>query len=156
MQITSSAFENMGRIPTKYGRLHENINPPLTISNIPEDAKSLALVMDDPDVPEMAGVTVWDHWVVYNISPHTKEIPENWDMSGCTQGVGTRGEDVYGGPKPPDREHRYFFKIYALDSELDLAPGATKSELEVAMEGHVIERAELIGLYSPEQDEDKS
>ena len=148
MKLTSTAFQNDELIPQKYGQDFEDINPPLTIQDIPEGTKSLALLMDDPDIPESAGIPVWDHWVVFNISPAIMEIKENWNVKGI-RGKGTRGYLNYSGPKPPDREHRYFFKLYALDNTLNLAEGATKIDVERAMEGHVLEHAVLMGRYAP-------
>lgn len=146
MRLTSGAFEQGQSIPSKYTCDGQNINPPLVISGVPSSAKSLALIMDDPDVPAAAGVKVWDHWVVFNMSPALTSIGENEQPPGV-RGKGTRGSLSYGGPCPPDREHRYFFKLYALDTSLDLAEGATKSEVERAMQGHIIEQAELMGRY---------
>lgn len=148
MKISSTVFNNNETIPQKYGRDFDNINPPLEIENVPESAKSLVLFMDDPDVPKSAPVDVWDHWVVFNIPPTTRQILENWSVEGV-RGKGTRGELDYGGPRPPDREHRYFFKLYALDTELDLVEGASKQEVIDAMSGHIIEQAELVGLFAP-------
>lgn len=149
MTITSSAFENNGKIPKKYtcdgSSPAGGINPPLTISGVPESAKSLALIMDDPDAPK--GVFV--HWVLYGIDPNTKEIPER--ISG---GIGVLGETSfgktgYGGPCPPSGTHRYFFKLYALDFEHfpNFETPPTKENIEHFMEGHIIDRAELIGIY---------
>lgn len=149
MKLTSSAFENGGIIPQKYGRDFENINPPLAIEGVPDGTLSLVLLMDDPDVPEAAGVPVWDHWVVFNISPNMEEIVEHWSVEG-TRGKGTRGELDYGGPRPPDREHRYYFKLFALGTMLDLTEGASKQDVINAMEGHIIEKAELMGRYAPQ------
>lgn len=148
MQITSPAFQNGTTIPRKYGRDFENINPPLAFEGVPADAVSLVLFMEDPDVPEAAGVPVWDHWVVFNLPPALTQIPENWKVEGV-RGIGTRGELNYGGPRPPDREHRYFFKLYALDCTLNLAEGASKEEVVTAMAGHVIETNELVGRFAP-------
>ena len=148
MNITSPAFSHGEQIPKKYGRDFENVNPPLGFENIPDSTVSLVLFMDDPDVPEAAGVAVWDHWVVFNISPSSHQISENWKVEGV-RGYGTRGELEYGGPRPPDREHRYFFKLYALDTMLDLIEGATKQEVVAAMQGHVVDQAELVGLFTP-------
>jgi Raf kinase inhibitor-like YbhB/YbcL family protein len=149
MQLTSPAFTEGELIPTKYGRNFENVNPPLAWSSMPVEARSLVLIMEDPDVPAAAGVPVWDHWVVFNIPPSISEIPEAWDVVGV-KGRGTRGELSYGGPKPPDREHRYFFKLLALDTLLDLPEGATKQEVLAAAGGHVIDRAELVGRFLPQ------
>ena len=148
MELTSTVFTNGSSIPHRYGRDFDNINPPLSITNVPENAVSLVLIMDDPDVPEAAGVPVWDHWVVFNISAEITTIPEDWKVDGV-RGVGTRNELDYGGPRPPDREHRYFFKLYALDKMLDLPEGSTKREVENAMESSIIESAELIGTFAP-------
>ncbi|OGL74472.1 kinase inhibitor [Candidatus Uhrbacteria bacterium RIFCSPHIGHO2_12_FULL_60_25] len=146
MQLTSTAFTQGQPIPSTYSCDGRNVNPPLTISDVPTSAQSLALIMDDPDVPAAAGVKVWDHWVVFNLSPTLTSIGENEQPPGV-RGKGTRGSLSYGGPCPPDREHRYFFKLYALDAMLDLKEGATKADLESAMSGHVIEQAELMGTY---------
>ena len=148
MKLTSTAFTLGGAIPEKYGRDFDNVNPPLTIEDVPETAQSLVLFMDDPDVPETAPVDVWDHWIVFNISPSTRQIIEGWEVEGV-RGKGTRGELDYGGPRPPDRAHRYFFKLYALDTKLDLNEGVSKQEVIDVMDGHIIEQAELIGLFAP-------
>ena len=144
MKIRSSAFSHNQSIPSKYTCDGQNINPPLTFSDVPSDAKSLVLIMDDPDVP--AGT--WVHWTVWNISPETREILENSKFEGAVEGTTSFGKPGYGGPCPPDREHRYFFKIYALDTMLDLNSSATKQNLEQAMEGHITARSELIGRYN--------
>ena len=150
MQLTSPAFKNGGVIPKKYGRDFENINPPLIIHDIPDNAVSLILTMDDPDVPLAAGVPVWDHWVVFNIPPGTKTIPEAWKPKGI-RGKGSRGELNYGGPRPPDKEHRYFFRLYALNAILELPEGSTKKEIVDAMTGYIIAEAELMGRFAPTQ-----
>jgi len=143
LKLTSSAFEDGGEIPRECGYKNGNKMPPLTISGIPEGTKSLTLIMDDPDAMEPAG-KVWVHWVVWNIDPTTTEL-ENLTEEGMTD----FGEVGYGGPAPPDKRHTYVFKLYALDSWLDLPEGSTKSELEKAMEGHIIEQAQLTGTYAP-------
>ncbi|NQV12136.1 YbhB/YbcL family Raf kinase inhibitor-like protein [Candidatus Uhrbacteria bacterium] len=148
MQITSSTFQEGGSIPKKYGQDFDNVNPPLAILDVPSKTASLVLLMDDPDVPEAAGVAVWDHWVVFNIPPTTEMIGEGWTPTGV-RGSGTRGLLDYSGPRPPDREHRYFFKVYSLDSMLELKEGVSKQEVLDAMEGHIIETAELVGRFSP-------
>jgi len=147
MNIASPAFRHNQGMPAKYTCDGEGISPPLSISGVPANAKSLVLLMDDPDVPASAGVSVWDHWVVFNIPPDTREIPAGQNPAGIL-GANTRGFQVYGGPCPPDSEHRYFFKLYALDDMLSLTAGATKAEVESAMQGHILEQAELIGLYA--------
>lgn len=147
MKLTSPAFEHGGKIPSKYTCDGENINPPLAISDVPPGAGSLVLIMDDPDVPKhLRADGMWDHWVVFNIPATIRDIGEGEEPEG-THGVGTGGNANYFGPCPPDREHRYFFKLYALDTELDLPEKATKGQVEKAMEGHVIEKTELMGRY---------
>lgn len=148
LQLTSPAFANGDTIPEKYGYTAENVNPPLEVDGVPEEAESLAVVMDDPDAVEPAG-KVWDHWVVWNIDPTTTTIPEDWNASGANQGQNDYGEQQYGGPNPPDREHTYRFKLYALDQPIDLDPGATKDELEAAMTGHIVDETLLEGTFAP-------
>ena len=156
LSLKSSAFENDGKIPSKY-TCDENreINPPLSIANAPAGTKSLVLIMDDPDVPKQLHPDgMYDHWVVFNIPPPapmtTLEILEGGPVHG-TQGVNGSGKNVYTGPCPPPQyepsEHRYFFKLYALDAELPLAEGATKQDVERAMQGHILEETQLIGRY---------
>lgn len=146
MKLTSHAFKQGEKIPRKYTCQGVDINPPLEIAGVPKGAKSLALIMDDPDVPvRIRKDGMWVHWVAYNIPPDTKTIEEG--MAVGTAGQNTSKENQYMGPCPPDREHRYFFKLYALDAELDLPEGATKDELLHAMKDHVLAQAELIGLY---------
>lgn len=135
-------------IPKKYGRDFDNVNPPLMIDDVPEGTVSLVLIMENPDVPEAAGVPVWDHWVVFNIPLEIREISEAWMPVGV-RGKGTRGELEYGGPRPPDREHRYFFLLYALDTLLELPEGSLTFEVLQAMQGHVLEKAELMGRFAP-------
>lgn len=123
MQLTSTAFTNNEAIPSKYTCDGEDVNPPLTIAGMPEGTQSLVLIMDDPDVPvSVREDGVWDHWVVFNIPPDTTEISEGREPRGV-HGKGTSGNLKYHGPCPPDCEHRYFFKLYALDVELDLPGG---------------------------------
>ena len=143
MKITSPAFENNQNIPAGYTCDGKNVNPPLQITDVPAGAKSLALIMDDPDSP----TGTWDHWIVFNIPPHVTQIPEDSEPEGV-QGRTSFQELGYGGPCPGSGEHRYFFKLYALDRQLDLKEGATKAEVERAMEGHILEQAELMGQYS--------
>ena len=146
MKITSTAFQHNQLMPSKYTCDGDDINPQLSISGVPLDTKSLILIMDDPDAIKPAGM-VWDHWLVFNIPFATIEIPEGQEPKGV-HGLGTSGNLDYHGPCPPDTEHRYFFKLYALDVMLDLKEGVSKSEIEEAMRGHIIEQAELIGLYN--------
>lgn len=143
MKIQSPAFEQNQPIPAKYTCDGENISPPLVISEVPEGTESLVLICDDPDAP--AGT--WVHWTLWNIPPHTKEIPENSAPAGASEGTTSFGNTGYGGPCPPSGTHRYFFKLYALDKTLDLPPAASPEQLQEAMEGHILESAELVGLY---------
>lgn len=147
MNLSSPAFVANASIPSTYTCDGKNISPPLTISGVPVDARSLVLIMDDPDVPAASGVKIWDHWVVFNMPPTVTDIPEATQPQG-TKGKGTRGSLAYGGPCPPDREHRYFFKLYALDAMLDLPSGSSKADVESAMTGHIVEQAELVGRYA--------
>lgn len=150
MKITSPAFTEGAKIPSKYTCDGKNISPPLNISEVPQEAASLVLFMDDPDIPDFVKqkfrIQVWDHWVVFNIAPETREIPEGKNPPGHL-GRNTGGNNSYGGPCPPDREHRYFFKLYALDTELDLPEGTTKAEVEKAMKNHIVAEAKLMGRY---------
>lgn len=149
MKLSSLAFNEGEPIPQKYGRDFANVNPPLEISDVPEGAKSFVLILEDPDVPEAAGVPVWIHWVVFNISTDVRSIPEEWIPVGV-RSRGTRGELEYGGPRPPDGEHRYFFKLYALDTLIDLPEGSIKQMVLDASNGHVLATAELMGRYAPQ------
>jgi len=147
MKLTSSAFQQGGKIPSKYTCDGPNVNPPFAISDVPAGAKSLALIMDDPDVPKnLRADGMWDHWVVFDIPPTAKEIPEGREPEGV-HGAGTGGNLKYSGPCPPDREHRYFFKLYALDKKLGLPEKSTKAQVEKSMEGHILGKAELMGRY---------
>lgn len=147
MKLSSPAFENGGTIPARYTCDGRNICPPLTISGVPADAKSLVLIMDDPDVPKTIRADgMWDHWIVFDMPAQIREIKEGIEPEG-THGMGTGGNMDYFGPCPPDREHRYFFKLYALDTRLDLPQQSTKQQVENAMSGHVLEKSELMGRY---------
>lgn len=143
MKIESEAFSNNQFIPKKYTCDGEDINPPLKISEVPQGTKSLVLIVDDPDAP----MGTWVHWTVWNIPPDISDIPENTVPQGAIEGMTDFGRPGYGGPCPPSGVHRYFFKLYALDTTLELDSSATKRDLEKAMEGHILEKAELIGLY---------
>ena len=144
MQLTSPQFNHNGYLPDKYGCKGTNINPPLTISAVPAGAKSLALIVDDPDAPR----GTWVHWVLFNIAPDTKEIGEGKVPTGAVQGVNDFGATNYGEPCPPFGEHRYFFKLYALDAILELGAQTTKQDLEQAVAGHILAQAEIIGLFA--------
>jgi Raf kinase inhibitor-like YbhB/YbcL family protein len=148
LELSSPAFTDGGPIPREYGYTNENVNPPLEIDGVPDGTESLALVMDDPDAVEPAG-KVWDHWLVWNIDPSTRTIPEDWNAAGAVEGQNDYGERGYGGPNPPDREHTYQFRLYALDERLDLEAGATKDDLEALLTDLVLADAELEGTYAP-------
>lgn len=146
--ITSTAFKEGEMIPGKYTCDGENISPPLAFAGIPNGAKSLALISDDPDAP---GGT-WVHWVLFNLPVNLKELSENIPprstlSNGARQGMNDSRELGYGGPCPPSGTHRYFFKIYALDIMLAIESGATKPQLLKAMEGHVLGEGKLMGKY---------
>jgi len=149
--LDSSVFQEGGTIPEQYTCDADNINPPLAISNVPEEAETLALIMDDPDIPdsvrESKGIDVFDHWVVFNIPATLTEIVSGQEPDG-TLGRNSRGTNGYIGPCPPDGEHRYFFKLYALDTSLNIEEGATKTDVEEAMQGHILEEAQIMGRYS--------
>ena len=142
LQLTSSAFSYGDEIPRQFGYKNGNEEPPLTINGIPEGTKSLALIMDDPDAMGAVG-KVWVHWIIWNINPDTKRFND------ALEGMTDFGEVGYGGPAPPDKRHTYVFKLYALDTKLDLSNESTKADLEKAMEGHIIEQATLTGTYAP-------
>jgi len=146
MKLSSPVFVHQGLIPSRYTCDGENTSPPLEIIGVPAEAKSLVLIMDDPDAVKPAG-KVWDHWIVFNIPPSTSIIKEGEEPPGVP-GLGTGGNKGYSGPCPPDGEHRYFFKVYALDIELDLPAGAVKQDILAAMDGHILAEAELVGLYN--------
>ena len=138
--VTSPAFENNGFIPSKYTCDGDNINPVLLIEGAPEATQSLALIVDDPDAP----MGTWDHWIVWNISP-TEKIEEN-SVPG-TEGLNSFRRHSYGGPCPPFGTHRYFFKVYALDTRLAIEPNSKKKDVEKAIEGHILAKGEIVGLY---------
>ncbi len=149
MQIRSAAFENGEKIPVRYTGDGANVSPPLAWSGIPRETRSLALICDDPDAPR----GTWVHWVVFNLPPDLPGLPEQTVRAGLPAGAGaganSAGSLEYAGPKPPSGTHRYFFKLYALDTKFDdLAPGLPVARLMEAMQGHIIEKAELMGLYS--------
>ncbi len=144
MKLTSTAFQHQQRIPAKYTCDGQDINPPLHIAEAPPAAQSLALIMDDPDAPR----GTWVHWLVWNMDPKTSEIPEKSVPAGAAQGMTDFHRPSYGGPCPPSGTHRYFFKLYALDTKLNLPAKTDKNALEKAMEKHILARTELVGLYS--------
>jgi hypothetical protein len=148
MKITSPAFKEGTMIPARYTADGQDISPPLKIEGVPAEAKSIAMISDDPDAP----VGTWVHWVVWNLSPEKTEIPEAMPSAGqlpdgTRQGTTDFGRTGYGGPAPPSGTHRYYFKVYALDTMLQLRAAATKSELETAMRGHILAESQLMGRY---------
>jgi len=144
MKLDSPAFKNNEYIPTKFTCDGLNINPQLNISEVPSGTKSLALIMDDPDSP----TGTWIHWLVWNIDQNAEEIAEDSVPAGAEQGATSAKNNNYNGPCPGTGIHHYNFKLYALDTKLTLDTGATKTDLENAMDGHVLTQATLIGLYS--------
>ena len=152
LKVTSSAFEQGGSIPSQYTCEGKDTSPPLAWSGLPDNAKSVAMIVDDPDAPDPAKPQrVYVHWVVYNIPTQTTSLPENASKagmpSGAVQGKNDWGNAAYGGPCPPIGRHRYFFKLYALDTILTGLSGATKADVEKAMKGHIVDSGELIGTY---------
>jgi len=146
--VTSSAFEQGGMIPAEYTCDGENISPPLKWDDVPAGTKSIALISDDPDAP--AGT--WVHWIMWNIPPDLSQLSENIPHDkvlpdGSTQGITDFQRPGYGGPCPPSGTHRYYFKIYALDTKLDLQSSATKADLLKAIHGHILAQGELMGKY---------
>jgi Raf kinase inhibitor-like YbhB/YbcL family protein len=148
IKVTSKAFQEGGMIPPQYTCSGANISPPLTWESIPESTKSLALIVDDPDAP---GKT-WVHWVAFNLPVSVKGLSENVPAQESINGGGKQGTNDfkkvgYGGPCPPSGTHRYYFKLYALDTELTLDSSATKDQLLKAMEGHLLGEGQLMGRY---------
>jgi Raf kinase inhibitor-like YbhB/YbcL family protein len=143
MKITSSAFQEGANIPSKFTCDGSDASPPLQIADIPSEAKSLALIVDDPDAPS----GLFTHWIVWNIPPQTSAVGEGNTPKGV-QGTNDFSKSGYGGPCPPSGTHRYCFKIFALDRELDLPFGAKRGQVDAAMKGHVVAQGELMGRYS--------
>lgn len=147
LKITSPEFENMGYIPKRYTCDGENISPPLHISNAPEETKSFVLIVDDPDAINMT----WDHWIVFNIDKDTKRINEGEVPKSATQGLNDFEQYDYTGPCPPDTVHRYFFKLYAIDTILHLDADIKKDELIELIKDNIVDHSELVGLYKREE-----
>lgn len=152
LTLTSAAFEPSGEIPARFTCEGEDLSPALAWSGLPEGARSLALIVDDPDAPDPAAPKMtWVHWVLYNLPPSAAGLGEavaSRDLpAGTREGLNDWQRTGYGGPCPPIGRHRYFFKLYALDAELPDLGRPTKAQLEKAMEGHVLARAELVGTY---------
>jgi Raf kinase inhibitor-like YbhB/YbcL family protein len=149
LTVTSTAFEEGGMIPVVHTCDGEDSSPPLSWSGVPDGTKSIALISDDPDAPR----GTWVHWVLFNIPPDVTELPAEMPSdekleNGAVHGITDFGRPGYGGPCPPGGTHRYFFKVYALDTKLDLGPGAKKKDLLAAMGGHVLAEGQLMGRYS--------
>ncbi|WP_353662464.1 YbhB/YbcL family Raf kinase inhibitor-like protein [Hydrogenimonas sp. SS33] len=149
MRLESPAFENGGTIPARYTCDGEDISIPLIFADVPAEAKSLALIMDDPDAP----MGIFVHWLIYNMPASLEGLPEGvpnepYLEEGILQGVNSFGNIGYGGPCPPDGAHRYMFKLYALDTHLDADAGMNKQQLLAAMRGHIVDGAELMGVYA--------
>lgn len=144
MKISSPAFNHNQKIPAQYTCDGRNVNPPLVVADVPKETKSLVLIVDDPDAP----AKTWVHWTVFNIDPSVLEVAENSAPRGGIEAMTDFGKPGYGGPCPPSGTHRYFFKLYALDSVLNLTSSATKQDIEKAMEEHILNTAQMIGLYS--------
>jgi hypothetical protein len=143
MEIESPVFKNNKLIPSKYTCDGENVNPPLLIGDVPENAKSLVLIVDDPD----ASRGTWVHWTVWNIGPHIKEIKENSCPQNAVEGRTDFGRPGYGGPCPPSGTHRYFFKLFALNTTLDIDTSTEAADLEREIEDNILAKAQLVGLY---------
>ncbi len=144
MKFITPAFAHNGIIPANYTCDGENLHPPLVISDVPAEAKSLALIVDDPDAPQGD----FTHWTVWNISPETREMREGSVPEGACEGMTDFGRAGWGGPCPHRGTHRYFFKLYALDTRIDLVSTATKADLVSVMERHILARAEFMGRYA--------
>jgi Raf kinase inhibitor-like YbhB/YbcL family protein len=150
MRLTSSAFDSDEVIPTRYACDGKNVSPPLAWEGVPREAKSLVLILHDPDAPKVGGFT---HWVVYNIPLETDHIEEHVPQQALVKGLGLQatndGDRIgYLGPCPPSGTHRYFFRLFALDRALDLKTGSSATNVKAAMDGHIIDQAVLMGTYS--------
>lgn len=148
ISVSSSAFQEGGMIPSKYTCDGQDVSPPLMCEGVPETTKSIALISDDPDAP----MGTWVHWVMWNIPPNVRELTENVPPerelpNGSRQGITDFGRPGYGGPCPPSGTHRYYFKIYALDTTLNLPSSAKKADLLNAAKGHILAEGQLMGKY---------
>ncbi|MBJ6752092.1 YbhB/YbcL family Raf kinase inhibitor-like protein [Geomonas anaerohicana] len=144
LKLTSTAFSNSGSIPATFTCDGSNASPPLAIAGVPKEARSLALIMDDPDAP---GGT-WAHWVLWNIDPATTQIAQGAIPRRAQQGENSWRRKSYGGPCPPSGQHRYYFRLYALSERLNLPANSTRKELDLAMRGKILAQAELLGVYA--------
>lgn len=148
MKLTSNDFKHGMKIPKKFGYKFENINPSLIIDDVPKNTKSLVLIMDDPDAMAAVG-KVWSHWILWNISPKTQKIEFDSVPTESKVGINDFGEKGYGGPAPPDKEHTYFFKLYAISKSLDLPEDTTKSQIEDTIKSSILAETNLQGKFSP-------
>ncbi|MBU0906804.1 MAG: YbhB/YbcL family Raf kinase inhibitor-like protein [Nanoarchaeota archaeon] len=146
LKLISPGFNNNDRIPQKYTCQGENISPPLEISGIPKRTKSLVLTLEDPDAP----LKTWTHWIVYNLPPENISLAENSLPEEAMQGENSWEESNYGGPCPPSGEHHYILNLYALDKTLEFSRTPKKSDIESSMRNHVLDHAQLTGIYSKE------
>lgn len=144
MKLNCSEFENGSVIPERFSQYDANRSPPLDFVDVPPNAKSLVLIMDDPDAPR----GTFTHWVAFNIDPNTSGFSENHIPKDVRLGLNGYGKPEYAGPRPPDGEHRYFFRVYALDTRLALQNGASRAEVERAMKDHIVAEAMLMGRYA--------
>ncbi len=144
MILTSEAFTDGGKIPDQYTMYGDNLIPPIHINEVPPEARSLVLIVDDPDAPK----GTFTHWVLFNMDTCTRDIDERHVPANAVPGTNDFGSTEYGGPKPPSGEHRYFFKAFALDSSLSLPHGVKRTEVEAAMKDHVVAHATLMGKYA--------
>ena len=146
MELKSSVFQHLGLIPQRYTCDGEDVSPPLTWSDLPPNTKSLCLICDDPDAP----MGTWDHWVIVNLPSELSHLPEGIQTfpEGTLLGRNSWGRSDYGGPCPPDREHRYYFTLYALDKDLDVSEGVSKQDVLTAMTGHILNQTVLMGRYN--------
>jgi Raf kinase inhibitor-like YbhB/YbcL family protein len=143
LNLTSPVFKHEESIPKKFTCQGEDINPELNIENVPEETKSIVLIMDDPDAP----VGTWDHWIIWNIEPNTTKITENSIPENSVVGKNGWGRNDYGGPCPPSGTHRYFFKLYCLNKKLDLSRDTKKKDVEKVMKDNIISETVLMGKY---------
>ena len=149
MKLISPFFENGGIIPKKCGYKHGNISPPLEILDIPKETKSLVLIMDDPDAMGAVG-KIWNHWILWNISPDTSVINENQIPVDSQPGLNDFDEIGYGGPAPPDKEHTYVFKLFAIDKNLTISKNISKNQLEKYIKSSILAESVLHGRFSPQ------
>jgi len=144
LTLTSDAFANGQSIPAKYSCVGKNISPAITWDEPPAGTKSFALIVDDPDAP----MGTWVHWVLFNLPANARSLQENADSSAMSAGKNSSGNLRYDGPCPPSGTHRYYFKLYALDTTIGLQPGATKEQVLKEMKGHILAQGELMGTFS--------